>query len=62
MAFEDFKDLLRRTVFDNVLNDKPFDIAKSLKHDGYQLGIVSMVDFFFLIKSLLLVLLIVKLF
>ena len=47
VAFEDFKDLLRRTVFDNVLNDKPFDIAKSLKHDGYQLGIVSMVDFFF---------------
>ena len=47
VGFGDFKDLLRRTVFDNKLNDKLFDIAKNLKHDGYQLGIVSMGDFFF---------------
>ena len=50
-GFGDFKDLLRRTVFDNKLNDKLFDIAKNLKHDGYQLGIVSMGDFFFDKKS-----------
>ena len=47
MAYEDFKDLARRTASDNVLRDKAFNIAKNLKYDGYQRGLVSMVYKFF---------------
>ena len=36
MAYEDFKDLKRRTFSDNVLIDKGFNIAKNPKYDGYQ--------------------------
>ena len=32
MAYEDFKDLTRRTASDIILRDKGFDIAKSLKY------------------------------
>ena len=32
----DFKDLNKRTVADNILRDKAFNIAKNLKYDGYQ--------------------------
>ena len=43
MAYSrDFKDLNRPFV-DKVLGDKPFDIAKDPKHDGYQRGLASMV-------------------
>ena len=38
MAYGDFKDLKRRTFSDKVLRDKAFNIAKNLKHDGYQRG------------------------
>ena len=38
MAYRDFKDLKRRTFSDKVLRDKAFNIAKNLKHDGYQRG------------------------
>ena len=31
MAYEDFKDLARRTASDNVLRDKAFNIAKNPK-------------------------------
>ena len=34
MAYEDFKDLARRTASDKVLRDKAFDIAKNPKYDG----------------------------
>ena len=54
MAHEDFKDLARRTAFDNVLIDKAFNIAKNLKYDGYQRGLASMVYKFFDKKSALL--------
>ena len=47
MAYGDFEDLARRTVFDNVLRDKAFDIAKTPKYDVYQRGLASMVYNFF---------------
>ena len=36
MAYEDFKDLPRRTAAGKVLRDKTFTIAKGPKYDGYQ--------------------------
>ena len=42
MAWEELRDLTRRTAFDKILRDKAFDIAKNLKYDGYQRGLVSM--------------------
>ena len=47
MAYEDFKDLARRTASDKVLRDKAFNIAKNPKYDGYQRGLASMVYKFF---------------
>ena len=47
MVYEDFKDLNRRTVADKVLRDKPLNIAKNSKYDGYELDLASMVDKFF---------------
>ena len=43
MTYEGFKDLNRRTTADKVLRDKPFNIGKNLKYDGYQHGLASMV-------------------
>ena len=43
MAYEDFKDLTRRTTSDKMLRNKPFSIAKNPKYDGYQHGVASMV-------------------
>ena len=43
MAYEDFKDLARRTASDKVLRDKTFNIAKYPKYNGYQKGLASMV-------------------
>ena len=54
MAYEDFKDLTRRTASDKILRDKTFDIAKNSKNDGYQRGLVSMVYKVFDKKSVLL--------
>ena len=42
MIYEDFKDLTRRTASDKILHDKPFNIAKNSKYDGYQCRRVSM--------------------
>ena len=42
MAFEDFKDLARRTVSDKFSRDKAFNIAKSPKYDRYQRVLASM--------------------
>ena len=36
IAYEDFKDLARKTASDKVLKDKAFNIAKNPKYDGYQ--------------------------
>ena len=54
MTYGDFKDLTRRTASDKVLRDKVFDIAKSLKYDGYQRGLASMFYRFFDKRSALL--------
>ena len=43
MAYGDFKDLERRAFSDKILRDKAFNIAKSPKYDGYQMGLASMV-------------------
>ena len=47
MAYGYFKDLTRRTGSDKMLCDKPFNIVKNPKYDGYQRGLVSMVYYFF---------------
>ena len=47
MAYGDFKDFKRRTVADNVLRDKAFNVAKNPKYNGYQRGLASMVYKFF---------------
>ena len=51
MAYENFKDLKRRTFFDKVLRDKAFNIAKNPRYDRYQRDIASMADKFFDKKS-----------
>ena len=43
MAYEDFKDLTRRTASDKIFCDKTFNIAKNPKYNGYQRGLASMV-------------------
>ena len=43
MAYEDFKDLPKRTAADKVLRDKVFKIASDQKYDGYQRGLTSIV-------------------
>ena len=47
MAYEDFKDLERRTASDKVFRGKAFNIAKNPKYDVYQRGLASMVHNFF---------------
>ena len=51
MAYEDFKDLKRRTQSNKVLKNKAFKIASNPKYDGYQRGLASMVYKFFDKKS-----------
>ena len=48
MVYGDFKNLPRRTTSDKVLGDKAFNIAKDLKCDVYQRGIVSVVYNYFI--------------
>ena len=57
MAYGDFEDLPRRAARDKYLGDKPFNIAKGPKYDGYQRRIASMVYSFFEKKRLLVVVL-----
>ena len=47
MAYRDSKDLNRKKDAGKVLRDKACNIAKSLKYDGNQSGLVSMVYKFF---------------
>ena len=51
MAYGDFEDLARRTASDEDLRYKAFNVAKNLRHDGYQRGLSSMVYKFFDKKS-----------
>ena len=43
MAYGDFKYLIRRAASDERLRDKGLNITKTLKHDGYQRGLATMV-------------------
>ena len=43
MAYEDLKDLTRRTAPDKILRDKAFSIGKNHKCDGHQRGLASVV-------------------
>ena len=52
MAYEDFKDLTRRTASGKILRDKAFDIAKKTKYNRYQRGPASMVYKYFQQKTL----------
>ena len=47
MAYEDFKDLTRRTASDKIL----LVFGENLKYDGYQIGLASIVYPFFDKKS-----------
>ena len=47
MAYEDFKDLPKRTASDKVSRDKAFEIASNLKYNGYQRSLASTVFKFF---------------
>ena len=47
MGYVKYKDLVKRTQSDKVLQDKPFKIASNPKYDGYQTGLASMVYKFF---------------
>ena len=47
MVYGDFKDLTRRTVYDKILRDKAFNVAKNPKYDGYQKGLASIAYKFF---------------
>ena len=51
MVYGDFKDFPRRTVFDKVLRDKAFNIAKTPEYNGYQRALASMTYKFFDKKS-----------
>ena len=46
-VYGDFKDLTRRAASDKIWHDKPFNIGKNSKHDGYQHGLALMVYTFF---------------
>ena len=43
LAYDDFKDLKKRTDSDKILKDEAFNIAKNFKYDGYQRELASMV-------------------
>ena len=51
VAYSDSKDLTKRTVANNILRNRAFNIAKDPKYDGYQRGLASMVYKFFDKKS-----------
>ena len=53
MVYGDFQDLHRRTAADKLRRNKAINIAKNLKHDGYQCRLASMVYKFFDKKKLL---------
>ena len=46
MAFQDFKNLLRRTIVYIIFHDEVFNIVKNLKHDGCQCKFFSIVNTF----------------
>ena len=51
MAYGDFKDLNKITTADKVLCNKALNIAKNPKYGGFQRGLASMVNKFFVKKT-----------
>ena len=51
MAYEDFKDLPRRTACDKVLGDRAFNTAQNSICDEYQRGLASIFYKVFIKKS-----------
>ena len=51
MAYENSKDLVKRTRPDKILRDKAIKVVSDWKYDGYQTGLPSMVYKFFDKKS-----------
>ena len=52
MVYGKSNNLIKRTQSDKILRNKSFKIASDPKFDGYQRGPASLVCIFFLIKSL----------
>ena len=46
-AYSDSKELARKTISDNILKDRAYEIAINSKYDGYQRRLASMVHIFF---------------
>ena len=46
MAYEDFKDLTRRTASDKILRDKAFNIAKNPKYENIKNVLLQWFIFF----------------
>ena len=51
MTYEDFKNLTRRTDFNEILREEAVNTAKNLKYVGCQRGLASMV-YTFLIRRM----------
>ena len=47
MAYENFKDWVKRTASDKILRERPFNITKNPKYDLYQRVLASMFYKFF---------------
>ena len=62
MAYEDFKNLNRRTDAAKILHDNSSNIVKDPKCDGYQRGLASMVYRFFNKKKRLVAVIKIKIF
>ena len=60
IAYEDFKDLPRRTASDKILHDKVCDIAKNPKYERDQRALASLVYKFYHKKFILLPLAVLK--
>ena len=46
-AYSDSKDLAKRTISDNILKDRAYEIARNREYDGYQRALEIMVFKFF---------------
>ena len=46
-AHSDSKDLAKRTISDNILKDRAYEIARNSNYDGYQRALGNMVYKFF---------------
>ena len=42
-AYSDIKNLAKRTISDNILKDRGYEIVRNHKYDGYQRALASMI-------------------